>query len=71
MQAEVTKNQLLLIASFDDSKYGNDGIFKNFETSFANKKEFRETVMSLTEKEIIEIIEGLKKEIIEEIKIKI
>ena len=70
MKAEVTKNQLLLVANFDDSKY-KGGIFKNFQNSFANKTEFRAEVMSLTESEIDKIIQNLIKGIIQEMKNKI
>ncbi|MBE9489015.1 MAG: hypothetical protein IMY67_01855 [Bacteroidetes bacterium] len=67
MVGVVTKSQLSLVADFDNSKY-NGGIFKNFQSSFANKKEFRETVMSLTVKEIDEIINNLRTEILKELK---
>ena len=70
MKAEVTKNQLLLVANFDNAKY-EGGIFKNFESTFANKTEFRETVMSLTDKEIDKLIQNLIKGIIQEMKNKI
>ena len=70
MKAEVTKTQLLLVANFDNAKY-EGGIFKNFESTFTNKTEFRETVMSLTEKEIDKLIQNLIKGIIQEMKNKI
>ena len=67
MVLQVQKNQMSLVASFDNPKY-DGGIFKNFQSSFANKKEFEETVMSLTENEIEKIIDNLTIEIKEEIK---
>ena len=70
MIAKVSKNQLDLVANFDNAKY-EGGIFKNFQKSFANKTEFRETVMSLTDSEIDKIIQNLIKGIIQEMKNKI
>jgi len=67
MQALVTKNQLELVANFDDSKY-DKGIFVNFQSTFSNKTEFRETVMSLTNEEIEKIVENLLSEVIKEMK---
>ena len=67
MSIKITKSQLSLVADFDNTKY-EGGIFKNFQSSFANKKEFRETVMSLTEKEIENIINKLRREIVNELK---
>jgi len=67
MQALVTKNQLELVANFDDSKY-DKGIFVNFQSTFTSKKEFRETVMSLTDEEIKKLIDNLIKGVISEMK---
>ena len=74
MKTVVSKSQLSLVANFDNRKYykyTNLGMFHNFQNSFANKTEFRETVMSLTNAEIENLIEKLIQEIITEMKNKI
>ena len=74
MVAEVKRNQIELVATFDDKKYFYDkkqegkGIFYNFQNSYSNRKEFEAAVMSLTDKEIETIIHSLIEEIIEQFK---
>jgi len=67
MKSIVTKNQIALVANFDDPKYKGT-IYKNFTKTYNSKKDFESEVMSLNDEEIKKLIDNLLHEVISEMK---